>query len=361
MSNSINPYQVTHPSDSTSAVDLRLVFDGAIGEDDYRGLLPRNWEWWLCMVLVVLLAICLALFTSVTVVTVLFVRDPLVVMTLIGCCAAMAVAFWLAVRFVNPKVRARRVLKRNPDLLGTARGELNSSGLRFEDGVHQYWFGPAHMLGATITASGIRVGVDPNRDRYLALTDRLFEAYDPEAAHRLHHHWAVLSATPEARQRPGYRALWDQIGAAPAEAIHFRGGVAVMGEERQQRLAANVIIALLLLVPSYLNFSEPWTLWATGILVVYALAMNSKRWRSFVERQSQQVWNCDGWVTSNEVAINNGETGVRMPAKQIEVSQLDDGLMVTTKGGAAYDLARDPLLEPEQWPRLCSSVLGSSE
>ena len=37
MLNSINPYQVSRPSDSPSGEDLRLVFDGAIGKDDYRG------------------------------------------------------------------------------------------------------------------------------------------------------------------------------------------------------------------------------------------------------------------------------------------------------------------------------------
>jgi hypothetical protein len=253
------------------------------------------------------------------------------------------------------------VLKRNPDLLGTARGELNESGLKFDDGVHQYWFGPAHMLGAEITASGIRVSVDTNPDRYLALTDRLFEAYDPKAAQLLRRHWANAAATPEARQRPEYRYLWDQIGAAPAEAIHFRGGVAVMGEESPPRIVANVTIAILLLVPFYLNFSEPWTLWAAGILIVYGLAMNSKRWRSYVARLSQQVWNCDGWVTSKEVAINHGETGVRMPASQVVASLTDDGLMLTTQGGAAYHLSRDHLVDPNQWRRLCAWLAASSE
>ncbi len=361
MSNSINPYQVSHSSDSSSVEDLGLVFDGAIGEDDYRKLLPRNWEWWLCMVLIVLLAVCLAFFTTATVATLLFVGDPLVGMALIAGCAGLAAAFWFTVRFVNPKVRARRALKRNPDLFGTARGELNVSGLRFEDGVHQYWFGPAHMLGAKISASGIRVGVDANPDRYLALTDRLFEAYDPKAAQRLRHHWAHAAATPESRQRPDYRALWDQIGAPPAEAIHFRGGNAILSEEGQPRIAANIIIAFFLLVPFYLNFSEPWTLWAAGILIVYGLAMNSKRWRSYVARLSQQAWNFDGWVTSKEVAIDNGETGVRMPANQLTASHSDDGLVLTTKGGMAYYLSPDQLVEPDQWPRLCAWLAASSE
>ena len=313
------------------------------------------------MVLVVLLAICLALFASVTVATLRFRGgspggdDSAWTVRGDGRCLLVCRSLrqW--------KVRTKRVLKRNPDLVGTARGELNSSGLRFDDGVHQYWFGPAHMLDAKIMDRGIRVGVDANPDRYLALTDRLFEAYDPKAVHRLHRQLGALSATPEARQRPGYRGPLesDQRGAGGGDSLSRRSRSRGRRESAASR--RQCVIAASAAGPFYLNFSEPWTLWAAGILVLYGLAINSKKWRSFVERLSQQVWNCDGWLTADEVAIHNGETGVRMPAKQLAVSQIDDGLMLSTKGGAAYYLARDQLVEPDQWPRLCSTLLVGGE
>ncbi len=58
----INPYEPTWPA-TFDAESVSLRFDGVIERADYQRMLPRGeLEWWLCLVLAVLLGICILVF-----------------------------------------------------------------------------------------------------------------------------------------------------------------------------------------------------------------------------------------------------------------------------------------------------------
>ena len=166
----INPYEPTQPA--TFDVELEpLRFDGVIERADYQRMLPRGeQEWWLCLVLAVLLGICILVFGPVSVLFAISEGKLLVGLGLIAFWTLMLAGLWFLKRRISASDRATRYLKLYPDVLGTAQGEFKAGGLAFHDGVHTYWFGPQHLLRTAVSADGMRVHVDASAHRYLALS-----------------------------------------------------------------------------------------------------------------------------------------------------------------------------------------------
>lgn len=219
----INPYEPSQPA----AFDVALVslrFDGVIERADYQRMLPRGErEWWLCLVLAVPLGICIVVFGPVSVLFALSKGQPLVGLGLTAFWTLMLAGWWFLKRRISPSDRATRYLKLYPDVLGTAQGEFTAGGLSFHDGVHAYWFGSQHLVRTAISTDGMRVHVDASAHRYLALSARMFDAFNVDPANQLKRHWRTLAGTPAPAENPQGVELWNQISQPPTEAIPFRG------------------------------------------------------------------------------------------------------------------------------------------
>ena len=88
----------------------------------------------------------------------------------------------------------------------------------FTMALHHYWFGPHALRDCVASRRGLRVRVDGNPFRFLALTARMFEDYHPATAKRLIQSWQKASASG---QLPTWQ-LWHQVGRPPDQAIQFR-------------------------------------------------------------------------------------------------------------------------------------------
>ncbi len=165
-----NPYEPTRPA-TFDVVSVSLRFDGVIERADYQRMLPRGErEWWLCLVLAVLLGICILVFGPATVLYAISKGQPLVGLGLTAFWTLMLAGWWFLKRRISASGRSTRYLKLYPDVLVTAQGEFTASGLSFHDGVHTYWFGPQQLLRTAVSADGMRVHVDATAHRYLALS-----------------------------------------------------------------------------------------------------------------------------------------------------------------------------------------------
>lgn len=174
----INPYQ---PLGSLAGGENRLtksiesndslLFHATIEESDYLALLPpRDFEVWLYLVLGFLLAICDLL--ALTVVAMGIDRTQISVALSAGvACVLITMGIGYVWHRIRPQTRARRGLKRNPDVLGPADGCVERSGLLFHDGIRQYWFAPSALQNAKVTPKGIRIHLGEDAYRYLALTE----------------------------------------------------------------------------------------------------------------------------------------------------------------------------------------------
>ena len=63
----INPYEPVAETVPIQTPIEPLCFSGVIEKADYQAMLPNDQEWWLCVVLVILLGICILVFGPITV------------------------------------------------------------------------------------------------------------------------------------------------------------------------------------------------------------------------------------------------------------------------------------------------------
>lgn len=122
----INPYEPTRPA--TFDVELvSLRFDGVIERADYQQMLPRGeQEWWLCLVLAVLLGICILVFGPASVLFAISEGNLLVGLGLMAFWTLMLAGLWFLKRRIGASDRATRYLKLYSDGFGDSSGGVQS-------------------------------------------------------------------------------------------------------------------------------------------------------------------------------------------------------------------------------------------
>ncbi|OYP36418.1 hypothetical protein [Rhodopirellula sp. MGV] len=353
--NEINPYASTLfvGDDRTE-----LSFDGEIEAADYiRFSNRRNFERSLCLTLAVLLG-TLSAFIVVAMIAGMILRgwDPTFVTVAILAIVLGGAAFWVYRYFVNQTQRSKRLLKRYPDLLGVARGSINADGLTFDDGVRQHWFSPTFLQKAYASAIGIKVPLDVNPYRFLALTDRLFDGYDETVAVRIKQLWSDQSAEVNAAEVNA--ALWQRLHPAPTDAITFAGEVTVKQSQRIREVLVaawtnsigGIGMVVAALVSGAFNTWGNVFFFSVGSFVLISAVIS---WRQYFFGSSTQTWRQSGWISPTELAVMWGPAGVRMSLNEVTVStEYEQLLIFTNQTGATYYLAPDHLANQLDWQRL---------
>ncbi len=362
----INPYEPTSPA-TFDVESVSLRFDGVIERADYQRMLPRGErEWWLCLVLAVLLGICIVVFGPASVLYAISKGQLLVSLGLTAFWTLMLAGWWFLKRRISASDRATRYLTLYPDVLGTAQGEFTTGGLCFHDGVHTYWFGPHHLVRTAISADGMRVHVDASAHRYLALSARMFDAFNVDSANQLKRHWRQLADRPAPAENPHGLELWNQISQPSADGIAFHGSDtseitwrtpafrnrALMESGSMFFIAAIVFIAR--------DRLESWMFWGGVLLIGHCMLTSTLNWWNYFRRTYQQSWYQSGWISPQEFAICTGHAGVRMPLSEIvQKSEYPDQILLTQRSGQSYCILRQMVDTDEQWQRLSALQLGN--
>lgn len=354
----INPYEPTSHTAAAPLPNEPLKFNGTIERSDYQDMLPRDQEWWLIVVLAVLLGIIFLVLAPVSVLLAISKGKVVDAIVLLGFCVLILAALWFLKLRICSIDRVNRMLKNYPDVLGNASGELSETGLTFCDGVHTHWFGPQHMQRAAILKDGVRFSVD-SMYRYLALNARLFDCYDLELANGLKRRWTELAALPVADDALNYHISLSRIGPSPDDAIHFEGQVITEINMRTAAHRNKAIVELLsyLAIPAiawfFLPHLEAWMIWTGISLVIYGLFTNILLWTAYYRRPLQQSSYQCGWISQQEFATCNIFAAARMPFSDV-ASKADspDGVVLTLKNGQPYHLPRHLVASEEGWDRL---------
>lgn len=362
----INPYEPTHPATLDGEL-VSLRFDGVIERADYQRMLPRGeQEWWLCLVLAVLLGICILVFGPASIVLAISKGQPLVGLGLVAFWTLLLAGLWFLKRRVSASDRATRYLKLYPDVLGTAQGEFAAGGLAFHDGVHTYWFGPLHLLRTAISADGMRVYVDASAHRYLALSARMFDAFNVNAARQLKCHWRTLAEMPVQSENPCGLALWVQISQPPAEAIPFCGSATTEVKWRTPAFRNKALTesGSILFAAAFFfivrDRMEIWMFWSGGLFVGYGLITSTLNWWHYFRRTQQQSWYQSGWISPHGFAICTGNSGVRMPLSDIvQKTEYPGQVVLTLRSGQSYCILRQMVDTEERWQCLLAIRLGN--
>lgn len=329
-------------------------------------MLPHEQEWWLFVVLAILLGIVILVFGPLSLVFAIATAQPLVAAGLCGFWSVLLVALWFLKLRIRSVDRAKRMLKKYPDLLGIANGELSDKGMVFRDGVRTYWFGPQHMCRAAILPNGVRISVDGSVYRYLALIARLFDGYSMELASRLKRRWSALAEVQLVDDPSDGADLWDRVGEPPIDAIRFKGQVTVEHNMRTAAVRNKAVSELLayltlpVMVVLFRAHLETWHIGAASLYVVYGLITNARLWAAYYRLSVQQAWYQFGWISEHEFAVYSNAAAVRMPLGEI-VSKNDsqDLVVLSLKSGQPYHLPRQSFGSDEQWNRMRAIPIGA--
>lgn len=353
-----NPYQ---PPVTADCSDERLVFRGEIDFKDYLELLTVSgverfgWSVFENPVLTILLSIVL----GSTVHEVIGTKEYGLAIT-----ATMVVLFivgfaWLQKKFSRRSI-ARQQLQIHRDLLGTAEGELTADGMLLFDGVHHYWFGPSLLRNCVVSRRGVRYQVDRNAYRFLALTSRLFDPYELATAKRLRDNWSRSVAVG----RVPSQILWNRIGQAPEDAVYIQ-----FGDVPDDAQVAHVspwislwelvgyfaMLGSVLFILKFRGWYSPRLMGALGLWALWGLIWAILN-RTLGAKTAVATLEQSGWITSQEFAINNIHSGVRLPIDKLQL-KLDTADRITgTIHSQQFAIERAMLANASDWERLCAIV-----
>lgn len=351
----INPYSPPPIADDDDRT--RLAFDAVIEERDYLELLPRrDSEAFLSAVLLGLLA-----FSTLLMLTVIAVglklhgwNDALIPVVVVAVIFLSGTVF--VFRFARPVRRARRTLKRNPDLLGIVRGQVTESGLAFYDGALQYWLGPQRLLASSASAAGFRIPLDEKPYRYLALTPRMFDQYNEQVASRLKNVWHQSSAAATDQSHPAGLDLWQELNPMPDDAVSFSGTATLQYPMRTPQLRQTAFIEFAASISAifvgvfWSDSIEGIDKYVPMVIGVLGLVFSAYHWKQYFFDTTTQTWNQRGWISPRELAVVRGCVGVRISLN--EIAQVTDhgGLVsLASESGDTYYLYRDQFQNDGAW------------
>ncbi len=375
----INPYQ---PSsiDAEDAFDpaVGFQFDGTIGVDDYRMLLPERW---LAGAVWFIYFFCLCFVLGGLGILISAVRGN-VPLNIVGASAAMVAigvllgtfASWAA----NTRWRARRYLKKSPDLLGIARGQINEHGLWNFDGSLLHWFSPSLLQRSRITRSGIAVILNANQPlRYLALSAELLPNYATDLGRKLRDAWkhsvkqSALKINGMETQDPGWGSVAMPRGKAfwiPADdqpfTVRFAGPMALQHPVRtlvQRQLATTTTFGFLNYVA--IGGFGWWmgTLWAwVAVLPIAFMIPNVwKVWKSYFTEAVTETWDQAGWIDNERFSWRTDEYGFQIALEQFETATINDELLtLTLPTGQVFFVHRSMVGDDEAWQTVGGVVSG---
>ncbi|MEZ6074524.1 MAG: hypothetical protein R3C09_02050 [Pirellulaceae bacterium] len=100
----INPYEPTSHTAAAPLPSEPLKFNGTIERSDYQDMLPRDQEWWLIVVLAVLLGIIFLVLAPVSVLLAISKGKVVDAIVLLGFCVLILVALGSASRSSPPAI-----------------------------------------------------------------------------------------------------------------------------------------------------------------------------------------------------------------------------------------------------------------
>ncbi|TWU01336.1 hypothetical protein [Stieleria varia] len=351
-----NPYAAPDvPIDDRTS----LNFNGEIEERDYAELLPiKDFESKIYLGLMLILA-AVASLSLVMITWGLITRgweNRLVsVFAVTFAIIAGAVIIYL---YNRPLSRARRKLKLSPDLLGPASGVVNESGVRFHDGALLHWFSPESLRNAKVSRTGVRIQVDGNTYRFLAITSRLFDGFNSEVCRSLQRKWRESRKTGGATVDEGDEVGIRELGDIPTDSVSFRGFVKLEQSLRTPQIRRSLIIDFVIATTSLILGIAVTQIpfWIRVGLIAFgcfAAVTNGIQWKRYLRGVNVVSWNQSGWLSAAEMAFFQNGRGVRFSLDRI-VSYREIGAMfvLSTQLNQNYFLARDHIASDDEWSRL---------
>ncbi|MEM6468742.1 MAG: hypothetical protein AAF802_04180 [Planctomycetota bacterium] len=346
---SINPYQ---PRVDRGSISHKLLIDGTITEQDYASLLPRrDFESVLLGILFFLLILVTTIVSLAVVASVvkngwdLFVVPAAAIVLL--CTAGSAFLF----AHTRPLARARRLLKMWPDLLCHVQGSLSETGLHFFDGQRRYWFSSGRLSKTSVTDEGVRIYLDENPLRFLAISRQMIDGFDLLTANRLKQIWQDSTPKDDSPQI----GSWSNVMPKPKGAVGFEGWVSIEQPLRTAEMSQRIKIEVgtTAIVAFITPFTTGWAQYFFFVLFTISVLSLANCVRKYYRGKSVQTWHQYGWINSTHIALLAEGYGEQIPISDI-ANHFDHDQSITLQSASNryYFLMREQFQSDDDWSRM---------
>ncbi|MDA8744610.1 hypothetical protein N9N28_08265 [Rubripirellula amarantea] len=355
----MNPYESPRrllPADDRES----LSFSGTIEEADYASLLSRrDSEAILYGILFGLLMVMSISFTGLLIYALVNRGWSNLVLPAILLDVVLSLGAVFSWRFFRPLHRARRKLKRNPDLISKAKGRLSQQGFEFYDGSTHYWFGPQQLVHSSVTKTGVRIPVAADPYRFLAITARMIDSYSVDVAMRIKQHWIDQAKVHERDfDEETSSSVVETIFPMPVNAISFRGSISqhqpAIAKGLRNSAIVELVAAMALVGFGYFH-SDSHTFMRYGLIAygLLCLASTVRAWSRYLSCTSMVSWDQQGWIGEHELALLAGSRSAKYSLTKLR-EQIDHGEVLELQFDAAATclIARDHFKSEDEWTRV---------
>ncbi len=344
-SETTNPYRSPPELDDRATLfDGPLHFHGAVTFDDIVDLMGtpfinRLMRWLAAIILAPMLVLPIAImfFRSTGLQT-----EP---WGMLGMVLGLSAIVMVADRLVSPRVRAKRLLKRHPELIGPIRGRLDAFGLTYDsqtdDQMHQFSWAAFPVVA--VLPKGIRLDWKAADRRFVAIPATSIDGYSCDRVKNLINQFRSQATHPAIYQSV---PRWD---AAPEGTLKFRGSVqakppASPSDVRKAWICCGIghtatVAAVLLFL-----FDFSGELIAFSMVVAVVVQVTASRMFSQIApaRYAFGIW---GWLTPQGGQTHwPGITSQFNWADANQITTTDDQIVASFDQGSYFQIAPEDLL-----------------
>ena len=242
-----------------------------------------------------------------------------IVMTLLTV-AALVFCIWMA----SVRSRANAYLKKFPDLIGPVKGAFRPTGLLVNDGEKTHWFPWVQLFRLAVTKIGVRVPVDQDPRRFLALAPELFSSYHPEDLKAMRAKYSMRKSN------------YDELIAESAGAFEFDVQAGCFFSGTFQKPATTETWIRVLIGPvslcgyvGYLSLLGRWNWISICLCIVLALTVFPSVWKigQLFRNQLHSMEVSWGWLTETDLISGAGLHVMKIPLASLKTIGRSDGIL----------------------------------
>jgi hypothetical protein len=303
----INPYQATTEFDSTP---VSVSFEGVVDESMYSRFLPAGERtaflvFGAILGLIVLPGMLLSLFFGIFI-----ARDwgMIIGSSILICIMTGPLIYCL--RYPTNEEKARRYLKVFPDLVGSMQGTFDANGLVLWDDCKMHWFPWMLLSNFRVSKAGVRVQLEQDHRRFLALGSELFQGdprNDLELLRKSHRVTGMTNDQLVELSAKVFERAIDDPG--------FYMGGALQG--RSWNIWVEMMIAPVSFVLFFIlaTFGNGWNLSNSIIVVVLGVAClpSIRRLIHHIRNPAGTILFHWGWLDDREIVQGTGLHAIKVP------------------------------------------------
>lgn len=263
-------------------------------------------------------------------------------------------ALLFCIRMASTRIRARSYLKKFPDLLGAMEGTFNANGLVLEDTEKTHWFPWVQLSSMAVSNAGVRIPLDNDPRRFLALAEELFDGFRPCDMEQLHARNRVAQSSYDELAKASASVFQKEIGAPSYYCGWFNQSTS--WSTWLTLLFSPVFICLFI---AYRTFQGDWN-WIWIALVITSLIGTLSGLLPLlrlIRNRGRTTVMCWGWLNENELIYGSGTHVMKIPMASMKYIGRDAEILeFVLASGQSLHVFRSVFQDVSHFDTVCTSL-----